>query len=1181
MYEKLLLVNGGGVTGEAQKGIQAEDCVNIVIGLGGTGKFCVRMVKTYAYERLRLNDDDINGEFKHIRFFAVDTDFNNQSEEQEKVAYLRSLTTDDEEIDIDVSSALQHMGREPWNDWWFLGDSDSTQPLGNGAGGERRLGRLYLSYAAQKVKNKISSAYQIATENINTDTANIYFHIVSGMGGGTGSGTFIDMCYLLKQQYPNAHIIGYFFLPKVNADVVTDAETKNYILQNGYAAMQDLDYTMQLAINRGAFSQIYRDGSGLPTEWKGAPVEMCHIISNQGAVGTGIGKKGYTYAMNVVAEYIMDFLVKSSSDQHTLFSEISNKDARVDGMETHRRSGFSCGYSTMGSSSATVPYREINTYVISNLFAKFSEIFNAQGNDIPSAKDCFNILKAAFAPNATTFEDLNRSVYQKTSSGLNTGVYTPYSEDLTEINWLDVVTDDDELKKLRAEILIPKPLHAWYNKQYADKTGVITKNVRSLTNAGNKESLINLIREQLDILTRNIHYGPSFSLKSIDAAVKDSLKDIIEGLIAANKTMLDNTSANLFLRAKDYNDAVNVIKKKNAKHKRGENALNALVAFYNQLALIDLYEGIIKVLTDLKDQLIGDTKKHYARLETVYNELRARFDSNLQVIESNNSTVVDTSYAEYLVTIDQLRSFLDAELEMAVPNIPNTFEAFMAWISDSEYRELLLPEREKEFIGHINRFFIDDRYGLFNGLVKMTIDDYLRMACANANSISDWHNVTNDQVQGYVLIKMRELLNKARPLLTINSGIQSSIGDSDGWVTIPAGSAAILAAVQQAISAYPGLKVSQSAMADRIFIEERHDGISLSAVGEVSELEGNADRKTKRHLYSGAPSRDGVFNDWGKLPPLTPYQKWAGTNPRFDDIKESARVFDDALDAGLIVPKTIDYLDGIIIRNYDDGAIVTLKDRVSQFVDIINGYDSFEMVEHQNDLNAQMGDLRNKLNTLFDDVAEKEFAFDVMPAGTDDPVEYRKAFYRDMFVRAPQIVMDVKKQLACSDKYTSVIDAMKACEQLLNEKIDEAKITAVALPVFETALYVGVFTIKGNNITCECKDEKTGRNLVPMPLTDATKRDVFPCSNIPIYQAFLSFMKLDVDVITKIGKIADNKANDMFNPGSSVDESVESFMARMSVWYNLAERYSDSNKIIKFLENENQQFRYFKEERGL
>ena len=76
-------------------------------------------------------------------------------------------------------------------------------------------------------------------------------------------------------------------------------------------------------------------------------------------------------------------------------------------------------------------------------------------------------------------------------------------------------------------------------------------------------------------------------------------------------------------------------------------------------------------------------------------------------------------------------------------------------------------------------------------------------------------------------------------------------------------------------------------------------------------------------------------------------------------------------------------------------------------------------------------------------------------------------------------------------------------------------------------------------------------------------------------------MNLDADVIAKIGKIADDKANEMFNPGSSVDEGVESFMGRMSVWYNLAERYTDSKKIIEFLENENQQFRYFKEERGI
>ena len=55
----------------------------------------------------------------------------------------------------------------------------------------------------------------------------------------------------------------------------------------------------------------------------------------------------------------------------------------------------------------------------------------------------------------------------------------------------------------------------------------------------------------------------------------------------------------------------------------------------------------------------------------------------------------------------------------------------------------------------------------------------------------------------------------------------------------------------------------------------------------------------------------------------------------------------------------------------------------------------------------------------------------------------------------------------------------------------------------------------------------------------------------------------------------------MFNPDSKVDDTVESFMGRIGVWYNLAERYPDSKKIIEFLENESEQFKLFKDERGL
>lgn len=1194
MYEKLLLVNGGGVTGEAQKGIQAGHCANIVIGLGGTGKSCVRMIKTYAYQRLQLQADDVNGVFRHIRFFSVDTDLDTEraKEEstrrtkQEESSNLLPLNTD-ELLDIRSSGLVTDMSPAPWNDWWYVNKKRCNEGSGNGAGGERKLGRLYQSYNASSILSKIRGIYDEAVRGLNVQGSvsgqsdKVYFHIISGMGGGTGSGTFIDLCYLLKHEFSKATIIGYFFLPEVNEDVVDTDNTKKYIRQNGFAAMQDLDYVMHLDSNRGTFSQMY-NGSSTPVKWDGAPVKMCHIISNEGHVGLGDAKEKFNYAMNVVAEYVMDFLVNSSNQEHTLKSEIDNRDARVKQENQNRRSGYYCDYSSMGSSSAVVPYREINTYVISNLFAKFSQIFNEEGESIPSAKDCFNILKDAFAPNAATFEDLNRAVYQKTASGLNTGVYTPYPEDLTEINWADVVTDDDELKKLRADILIPKPLHSWYNKQYADKTGVIAKNVNSLINTGNQQSLINLIRAQLDALTKNIYRGPSFALKAIDAAVKDSLKDVIEGLIVANKTMLDNTSANLFLRAKDYNDAVSVIKKKNAKHKRGENALNALVAFYNQLGLIDLYEGIISVLTKLKDQLTNDAKKDYVRLETVYNELKSRFDSNLKAIESHNSTVVDTSYAEYLVMIDQLKVFLDAELVRAVPNIPNTFESFMEWISDPEYKELLLPEHEDEFIKYLNKFFIDDQNGLFNGLVTMTIDDYLRMAYANDNNISDWHSVTNDQLQGYVLRRIKSLLNKAEPLFNLVRGVQDSLGATDGWLTIPAGSGAIAAAASQATEGQQGLKISKSDLSDRIFVEKRHDGVSMSALSRVRAIQNDADQDSMRHLYSGAPKKDGVFNDWGELPPLTPYQLWDGRNERFNRVRAAAKTFDDAIETKLIVPKTADYLRGIIIREYDLAAIVALSSDISAFEAKVNSLTAMEIEQNQTNLLSEMAMLKKGLEKLFSEGEEMELSFDTQPASPeDDPIEYRKAFYRDIFVRAPQIVMDVEKQLSRSDEYKAVVKAVDDCEEHLNKRIGFADTENKALPIFETTLYTGLFTIRGNNITCECKDERTGRDLIPSPLTDASKRDEFPYSNIPIYQAFLTFMKLDADVIAKIGKIADNKANEMFNPGSSVDESVESFMGRMSVWYNLAERYADSKKIIEFLENENQQFRYFKEERGI
>lgn len=892
--------------------------------------------------------------------------------------------------------------------------------------------------------------------------------------------------------------------------------------------------------------------------------------------------------MNVVAEYIMDFLVKSSDASHNLISEINNKDARVSIRETNRSSGYYCGYSSMGSSCAMVPYREINTYVISNLFAKFSQIFNERGTDVPSAKDCFNVLKAAFAPNANTFEDISKAVYVKAASGLNTGIYTPYPDSLTDINWDDVVTDEDKLKELRADIMVPKMLHDWYHKQYSDKIGVIEKNRASLSNAFNTDSLIGLIRSQLDIIVRDIYRGPSFALRSIDAAEKDSIEDVVKGLIATNTTNYNNAVANLTLRATEYNECVKVIKKRNASGRRGKNAQNALISFFNQLGTIALYESLIKVLTTLKEQLV-EAKSYYSRLETVYNELKARFDSNVRVIEATNSTVVDISYADYLVTITQLRNALDRELALAVPNIPNTFDSFMAWITDPKKRHLLLPDYEDEFVKYVNSFFIDDDYGLFNGLVKMTIDDYLRMAYAFDYSVADWHNVTNNQVQDYVVQKITNLLSRAQPLFGLNIGIQDNLGRPTGWITIPAGSGAIAAAATEANTA-TNLIISKSDLSDRIFVEMRHDGVSLSAMNRVSGMEDVADQVSNRHLYSGYPKQQGFFNDWGKLPPLTPYQKWNHFNHEFTKVDGDAKAFDEALDCMLLQParddsgsRDNDFSNGIIIREFNEEAIRTLDADITALKNKIGELSSTDFGKKKIELYDELNALKNRQNLLFTEGFVYRMSFNTQSPDISDPtgVEHQKAFYRDMLVRSPQIILHLRQQLSCSGAYYNVVKKLDDCQRFMKEKDEDDIVNSKALPIFEFALYTGLFTINGNNITCSCKDSRTGRDLVSEPLTDASRREEFPFFNIPIYQAFLTFKTLDSATIDKIGALADEKANDMFNPGSAIDPDIENFMRRMSVWYKLAEKKEDSRKIVDFLENEHEQFAMFKEERGL
>ena len=176
----------------------------------------------------------------------------------------------------------------------------------------RQIGRYCLFKNIDQIIAKISDLRAAVTKRTATTKVNV--HILAGISGVTGSGIFIDMCYIIRDLLGrDATLFGYFFMPDVNLnkkEIVGDPLLSEGFKNNGYAALKELDYTMSLNESGDSFSQYY-GGERLYSIEKTSvpPVDLCHLISSTDRNGAPINN-GYMYSMNVVGEYILSHLVQ-------------------------------------------------------------------------------------------------------------------------------------------------------------------------------------------------------------------------------------------------------------------------------------------------------------------------------------------------------------------------------------------------------------------------------------------------------------------------------------------------------------------------------------------------------------------------------------------------------------------------------------------------------------------------------------------------------------------------------------------------------------------------------------------------------------------------------------------------------------------------------------------------------
>jgi len=195
----------------------------LVIGVGSTGLAAMERAQQFYYEFTKKNSPGANSAFMYL----------------ETQGDRKPETTPNGETEIvscylcpnNITAILKN-----WEDakkWDWLPSDASILNTHSGAAGQPAYGRVSLWEQETNVRNTITQLYaKIGGDS----TTNIY--IVGSLTGGTGTGIFLDVAYMVRQCTNNNNIYGMFMLPDRKN---VGNSTMDMIYENAYSSLRSLD----------------------------------------------------------------------------------------------------------------------------------------------------------------------------------------------------------------------------------------------------------------------------------------------------------------------------------------------------------------------------------------------------------------------------------------------------------------------------------------------------------------------------------------------------------------------------------------------------------------------------------------------------------------------------------------------------------------------------------------------------------------------------------------------------------------------------------------------------------------------------------------------------------------------------------------------------------------------------
>lgn len=926
------------------------DAPLLIIGLGGTGSDIVRTVKSTLALRFKLPHSADGTPIPvppRTGYLVIDSDTSDKGGlENNEVVIIKSAGF------VSCLSDPVHKDLTPSEKGWIHRDLHSIGGVAaTGAGTHRAASRLMLERNYTKVYNAILNALSplVKTEiGATSFKGSAQIVIATGIGGGTGSGTFLDIGQIIRHMMRSEPALNsvpynltcYIVMPDLTIMHLMEEGTPAMIpiiRRNGYAALKELDFWMDYDRHHCRYAMDYNGEATI--EW-GKPFD--HVVLMSGTdVNSTLHPESYKLVQRTVAEnllhYMADEIVQPGANGIAQYSFQSYEDNLEAQLTTCRQKPdllpLAHTYRAVGAFSKRIPKVKILYTEGRILFETFIPPRDDHGNLVPN-NSLLTDHKAS-----DRFYYVARKDFKTLYRGFANGV--PYPRVCGAFNAADNRTVD-ALRKLNT------PAHDSTSYESWRENSVVVPATKCA------EEYKNEVWAAFRDLCRQIMADPAFGPFSLLQYLKDPGQSLrrafatyasnAQGMVANLKSdvakwrqVCENSYAS-FLKppvlagqkpVKTYLDALRELLNSVRQYELAKHyeQVMRLTVLYIDAYIQDALEPLCKVLEALE----GDFKRPSATTDDLGSDL---FD--VSTLQQEVTDTFSDANKEKTVSRSFLGKLCDSSFD-AVRNVNvGTCGLTFTFRQEGRLKAMQLMKQELD--------------ACFKQINSQSLDSVIQIQCADSNPAVQQRK-QDDMIDSMA----RTIVDNAMPLFSLKQlhhDIPNKLA-SCLYFSVPDDSPAVLNRLQNGCPVTAGankLTPKECALRDHIYCNVTYDGLPLYSYSLMDDLKKDYDAALAAgttyslHLvWDGDPNGDYRHN-WCKLPDPAPFYLVRQNSPSAIERQEYDRVrklVDRAKACGLLsidstVAKPIEF-PTYTFRSFRKGGqpehVETLRGRLQEALD--------------------------------------------------------------------------------------------------------------------------------------------------------------------------------------------------------------------------------------------------------